>query len=212
MFTIIRISESSWQWFLWNITGPQQAFGLSCMHRLKRLIQPPRIDLQFNMKRSRSCPPFSSFPSRGLPVEISLQRLVSHFSGEKHLCVPGNMFKNSTPAPLILQGLLCDVWVLVRKDAKTWRQRTWVLALAQLVTSWAVWSWLSHLASLNLRLLFCNTRVSASQEKYLVNYEVWLRSKLIGFPSFSLGLFYCRLKISSPQFPNTNTSERQYFL
>lgn len=108
MFTIIRISGSSWQLFLWNITGPQQAFGLDCMHRLKRLIQPPWIDLQFNMKRSRSCPPFSSFPSRGLPVEISLQRLVSHFSGEKHLLCSREHVQEFDPCTSDSSGL--TVW------------------------------------------------------------------------------------------------------
>lgn len=34
---------------------------------------------------------------------------------------------------------------------------------ARLITSWAVWSWQSHLASLGLRFLICNTEVSTSQ-------------------------------------------------
>lgn len=79
------------------------------LYALQRLIQPPWIELQLSTKRPRSCPPFSSFPSRGLPVEFSLQSLASHFSRWKHLCAPGNTFKNLTSATSTLQDLLYDM-------------------------------------------------------------------------------------------------------
>lgn len=114
------------------------------LYALKRVIQPPWYSYSSTLEgQGHVLHPHPSLP------EASLWKLVYRVwqvtSLEGSIPVLQGTHSRIRPLRLWLFRTYYMIRVMVWKNPRTWRQRTWVLALAQVVTSWAMWS-LLHLS------------------------------------------------------------------